>query len=297
MEFFQKKWVSIVLCVVMVVAAIGITQNKRHQNEYHPESEAIAENWGEENYTGYTQYISDSGFLSDGTIQEISKYNASFDYSYGSICGVAVVDHLSEQTISQEAIAQSEALQLGDCDCLLVMYPDAEDWYFAYGDTFSYYVDQELEILIKGSMNEAAANPEEILPELFEELSDWYEDHYPVSQDSDDGVKYASSLEHGSFLIVLLVLIVMIIVFSSLARAGRRFIWGWGPTIFVGRRHRPFRTGPYFHHNPGPGTRNTGPRPSGRSGGFGRSSRGGGFGDRGGGFGGGSRGGGFGGRK
>ncbi len=303
MGFFKKRWVAVALCVVMVIAAIGITSSKEQKQEYRPDLESNAEAWGEANYSSFTSFIyNDDELLSDGAVREISQINASLDYAYGSICGLAVFHGLDGWSLEDAAYDLSGQLELGDSDCLLVVDTDSRDWYFVYGDEFSYYVDNELEILFRGIMEDAVKDPSGVLPEVYEELADWYEDNLPLAdrEGSSDGDAVFGPL------IVLIFVLILVVAIGSAARTGSRVI-RTGPVFFVGgHRHRPWRHRPPPGPGPRPGPRPGGgsftsrpSRPSGRSGGFGGSSRGSGFGgsrgggSRGGGFGGGSRGGGF----
>lgn len=316
MNFFKKRWVAVTLCIIMVLAALGISYSRKAP-EYAPANSHAAESWGEENYDSYTNYVYDeTGNLSSSTVRELSEVNAMLDYRYGSICGVAVMDSVTG-SMEDAAYDMSAALELGDSDCLLLLDAAQEEWYFVYGADFSYYVDNELEILLQGGLNDDYDQLNNMLPDTFDELADWYEDHVPVQQ---EGVA-TSTVQHGggmAVLVILITVIVLVTVISAIARSfRRRVIGGWDPTFFVGRpwhhHHHHHRPGPPPPPGPGPrpgggyrpssGPRPGGSRPSGgRSGGFGSSSRGGGFGGGrsggfGGGRGGGSRGGGFGGKR
>ena len=299
MKFFQKRWVAISLCILMLLAAFGISQKKQNKAAYQPSDSASAEEWGEDNYGSYTRYILDQADLfSDSTVRKLSEYNAVFDYAHGSICGVATVSSLDGQPIDDAAYDAAESIGLGGSDYLLLLDEETEDWYFIYGDDASYYVDNRLEILVTGAMDTVFRNTDDTMLELFDDLEEWYTDTVPLADTTTDGSGNGMVIG-GTFLFVaLIVILILLAVISSCIRAGRRFVGGWWP-VFVGRSYH--RT--HFHHAPPPGPRprsNPGPRstPSsgkGRSGGFGGSSRGS-FG-KGGGFGGSSQGGGFGGKR
>lgn len=311
MKFFQKRWVAITLCIVMIVAAIGIGQAK-NRNTYKPESTAAAEQWGEENYAAYSRFLRDgANLLSAKTEQTLSSYNGAWDYSYESVCGVVTVSGLDGQDMEDAAYDQAEELGLGSYDCLLLVDAESQEWYFVYGDDFGYYVNNELDILFRGTLGSAVTNPDKQLPDLFEKLSGWYKDNLPVSGQAAQ--KNRSGLVAGGavFFVLLIILLIIAAIVSAIVRAGRRVVGGFrrAPIFFFGPGPRgprpPFGPGPGPGPNPGPRPGpNPGPRPGGSSnrssGGFGSSSRGGSFnGSRSGGFGsssrgGSSRGGGFG---
>jgi len=168
----------------------------------------------------------------------------------------------------------------------------AEDWYFVYGEQLSYYVDHELEILIRGEITAGYTEIDKILPELFADLQNWYQDNVPMADQA--GQKDPGSSGVG-FVVLLLVLVLIIGLVNSITRVRYRRMGGFWPLFFLGRHHHFHGPAGGPHHNPGSGFRSG--KPSGRPGGFGGSSRGSGFGGRGGGFGGGHRGGGSGGRR
>ena len=173
MKFFQKQWVARILCFLMILAAFGIARNKQ-QTSYQPSSSSAVENWGEENHDAYTRYIMDKADLfSDSTVRKLSEYNAGLDYAYGSICGVATLSGLDEQDIESAAYDMAELLGLGSSDYLLLLEEQSQDWYFAYGDDASYYVDNHLEILVTGSMDTIYQDADDSVLEWFEYLQDW----------------------------------------------------------------------------------------------------------------------------
>lgn len=284
MKFLKKRWVAVVLCVIMVLAAVVIAVGRTQTATYEPSNLHAAEDWGEENYEAYTGFVRDEAdALSTGTVKALSEVNAALDYTYGSICGVAVVDGVSG-TMEDAAYDMYATLELGDDDCLLLLDVAQEQWYFVYGDDFSWYVDNELEILFQGGLNDDYDKLNSMLPETFEELADWYEDHVPVEQEGAAEASYGGGIAIMS--ILLIVLVIVIVVISILNSIRRRIVGGWG---FWGghwhHHHRPTPPpppGPHYglHHGPGPGPRpggrpNPGPRPGGsrpsggRSGGFG----------------------------
>lgn len=302
MKFLQKRWVSVVLCLIMIIAAVRITSSRDRRPDYQPQDQNTAEAWAEESYGSYIHLIDDrASVLSERTVQELSVRNAALDYSYGSVCGVVVVKSVGQLSMEDAAYDLFDELQLSDADTLLLVDLTAEDWYYLYGSDFSYYVDYELEILFRGAMDGIYEDLDTGLVMLFSDLSDWYGEHLSSSESS----VYQAEDTFGTalFVLVLIVILVVAIILSAVGRAGRRVVRGWGPTIIVGgHRHRPFHYGPGPRPGAGPGARPmhgyrpTQNRPAGRSGGFGGTNRGG-FSGRPGGFGGKSRGGGFGGKR
>lgn len=313
MEFFKKRWVAVVLCIVMIVVALSIGGTRTGSDTYQPENDSAAQQWGKENYETFTRYIQDdAGLLSDSTVASISKTNAALDYSYGSIVGLWTTNQ-SGLDLEDTAEKHFDEMGLGDWDFLFILNEYDNEWYFYYGDESSYYVDHKLEILVTGAVDTVFFKPDQAVKDLYADLEDWYEDTIPLAQQEQrHGEHVVTVVGRSALIVILLVLALIIAAVSALVGFGRRVWYGWRPRFFVGRpwHHRP------PHHNPGPGPGprpNPGPRPSSgfggyqpprSSGGFGSSSRGGRSGGSGGGFGGSSRGGrsggsggGFGGRR
>ena len=284
MKFFQKRWVAITLCVLMIAASLAISR-ARTSKEYQPDSTSSAEAWGQDNYGSFTRYIrDDAGLLSEKTIRSLSEHNAALDYAYDSICGVAIVDlGIASGKMEDEAFDLGYELGLRESDFFLLLDTKSRDWYFAYGTDAGQYVDHSLEVLLTGAMDEVFDAPEQTLTKLFDNLGDWYGEHMPVSGSKDSGGTIRT-LGGTVFFVFLLVILIVGSVISALLR-------GWMPFLFLNHLHHHHHHGP-TGPNPNPGPR---PRSGGRAGGFGGSSRGNFRG--GGGFGGGSRGGGFGGRR
>ena len=297
MKFFQKRWVAITLCIVMIVAAIGIGQAK-NRNTYRPESSSAAVQWGKENYAAYTRFLRDDGnLLSGNTEQTLSSYNGAWDYSYESVCGVATVSSLNGQDMEDLSYDLEDGMGLGSLDCLLLVDKETREWYFVYGDDFGYYVNNELELLFQDCLGSAVTDADKQLPDLFADLSDWYEKNMPVSGQAAQGTQTGLVAGGAVFFVFLIVILIAVAIISAIVRAGRRMVGGFrrAPIFFFGPGPRgprpPF--GPGSGTRPGPGP-NPGPRPGSNnrsSGGFGSSSRGGSFnGSRSGGFGSSSRG-------
>ena len=303
MKFFQKRWVAITLCILMIVASLAIGQSKEQTQEFDPTSESASLSWAEENYGSYTRYIRDEAdILSERTIRELSEYNAAFDYTYNSICGVGIVEDLSGADMEDAAFELGAQVGLGERDYFLLLNLETEDWYFVYGDTAAAYVDHELEILLTAAVGNGFGDLDEMLIDLFEELERWYGHAVPVSEKTVSGGSSGMVAGGTVLFVMLIVFLVIAAVCSSLLRAGRRVVtWsaGWWPLLFLHDRRPRSSFGP----RPGSGSRpvsrpSSGPRPVSHSasgprrssGGFGSSSRGN-F-NRGGGFGGGNRGGG-----
>ena len=147
MKFLQKRWVAVLLCIAMIATAIGFGIYRDRKTAYQPDIQTSAQssllNPGTGNYSNYTRYVDDeASALKESTIQEISTYNAQLDQTYGSICGLVILDTAGNEELEDLAIDLSEQLELGNQDALLLLVTDTEEWYFAYGEGLTDYADE-----------------------------------------------------------------------------------------------------------------------------------------------------------
>ena len=304
MKLLKQRWFAVVVAVLLVAAAVGISQYRlRGGGEYAPESASAAQQWGRENADAYERFVDDgAGLFSDATLETIAEQNAALDYRYGTILGLYTTAGVAGD-MEEAAYDAKDALGLGDGDFLLLLDSSAQDWYLVFGGDLSYYVDNELEILFRGAMGELFRSPDREIVRLYTQLEDWCADNLPLAQQEARPTSVLSSIARVLLVVAVLAALVMAFVAASAVRFGRRVVGGWRPRFFFGpgpfwrgpwRGPGPFGPPPGPHHGPGPRP-GPGPRSSGgRPGGFGGSSRGGGFGGS---RGGSSRGGGFGGSR
>lgn len=304
MKFFKNHTVAVVLTILVIVGclAYGFWSGTKA-----PAPELSDDEYARANYESYLGWISDeANLLSAETEKTIAMYNASLDHTYGSIVAVATVNDLDGRDIGQYAYDLGVEAELGGGDMLLLLDKGSNNWYLQPGADIQNYVDNDLRLICTSVMGSGSVNADAntMLPELFKQMSGWYEDAIPLKGDSSAGVAVG--------LFGLIVVLVFLVIFFAAMGVGRRSLgygfWGpyWGP-IFFPRRYpggpvRPPRHHDHHdHHGPfGPGGFGGGGF---GGGGFGGGGRGGGFGGSGfggggfggGGFGGGGRGGGFGG--
>lgn len=279
MKFFKNHTVAVVLTILAIAGCVVYGKLSA------PVSTKTGSSYAAENYSAYTKWVHDeAGLLSDSTIKTISTYNASFDKTYGSIVGVATVQDLGGEDIADYTTAYGQSMGLGQSDMLLLIDKGTDDWYLAYGDKISAYLNNDLQTTFTACLSNGSVTTDtnDRLTDLFSQVDGWYANAVPKASGSSAG---------GGFAVFLIAMILVFVLLFGSMGIGRRWygfgFWGpfWGPIFFP---HR-FPGGPHpprDHRGPGPRG------PFGGSGGFGGSSRGGGFG---GGFGGGGRGGGFGG--
>lgn len=315
MKFFKKQGVAVTITLILIVAALAVGFfGSSGKTEYEPESATSAASWAKEHAGEYVKFIrDDAGLLSDSTIQKLARVDAELDYTYSSIVAVAAVDGLDGANIEDAAYDYGYEIGCGESDLMLLIDTASQDWYVAWGDEMSYYINNELEIIFRSYMGEKvfSGSADKQLEALFTDLGDWYQDTIPMADSHEETASAGSHI--ATTLLTLCIIIAVIAVIVALCSRPRRRYYGapggsggfWRGmflgSMLGGNRHH--HTPPPPPHNPPPHggagfgggvNRSSGPRP----GGFGGSSRGGSFGSGSrGGFGGSSRGGSFGGRS
>ena len=106
MNFLKKTWVAIALTVIMVVAAIGVGQLRAPVPGLPTDTSNSASGALDTSLSTseYDTWISDqAGVLSSSAEEQISLYNANWDYRYNSLIAVLMVDSLDGQDIESYA--------------------------------------------------------------------------------------------------------------------------------------------------------------------------------------------------
>lgn len=241
MEFLKKRWVSIIISLAMIVAAIVIIGMKNRQISYEPDHNNEAQVWAEQYYSSYTRFISDiGGRLTEETKDRIAVINAIMDYSYNGICSVAVVKSVGDMSMEDAARNLSSELLLGDYDSLLLLDVTAKDWYLFSGTDFTQYVDDELDKLLETHTSALWEDLNKKLPILYDNLLIWYQNHVPLSNQEKISADTASS--SASFFTVIIILLAVIMMMTSASRMKRKTSRRWAPTVVVtGRKNRTIR--------------------------------------------------------
>ena len=103
----------------------------------------------------------------------------------------------------------SDQLGLGESDFLLLLDAQAEDWYLVYGTEVSPYVDNELEIIFRGAMDQMFTQPDRQIKTLFADLQDWCAKNLPLAQEEGRHTSVLSTI--GEILFILIVLVVLVV--------------------------------------------------------------------------------------
>ena len=100
MKFFKKRGVAWAITIILILAAIGIGlgQGDSQTSDISTSSLDTSLSTG-----AYEQWVGDfAGVLSDKEIEQICLYNANWDYRYGSIIVVEILDETMESVARVE---------------------------------------------------------------------------------------------------------------------------------------------------------------------------------------------------
>ena len=136
MNILRKRWVAVLLAVVMVAAAVAIGQWKSgpvrapHGNSAELDTTLPTQ--------AYLTWIGDgSQVLEQETVEWVCTYNANWDARYGSIVALATVDRVEDGDLASYTYDLSAEIGLGENDALLVLAIEPRDAYLGVGDRFA----------------------------------------------------------------------------------------------------------------------------------------------------------------
>lgn len=198
MNFLKKTWVAIALTVIMVVAAIGVGQLRAPVPGLPTDTSNSASGALDTSLSTseYDTWISDqAGVLSSSAEEQISLYNANWDYRYNSLIAVLMVDSLDGQDIESYAYDQGTQIGLGQGDALLVAAVDDELYYVATGNDFSTILTSSVTSRLDGmlSSNFGAQRFEEGVLSFFAEMNQVYIDNSDWATPEGEGATRSMS--------------------------------------------------------------------------------------------------------
>ena len=323
MNILRKRWVAVLLAVVMVAAAVAVGRWKSGPvRAPHSTSAELDTTLPTEAYETWVR--DDSQVLSQETLKWVCTYNANWDTRYGSIVALATVDRVEDGDLASYTYDLSAEIGLGENDALLVLAIEPRDAYLGVGDRFAemlgrvYSTDDlggAVGLLLDGYLYEdlQARDYDNGILALYAGLNEVYGLTYGGGQTTPTHPLQGGWVNVAVWAVaVFVILLILCSVIDSVRYASYRrrypglgtppvvfrpilFWHGPGYGWYRRRMAPPPPPPPGGPGRPGGGFFGGGSRPGGgftRGGGFRSSPRGGGF-SRGGGFGGARRGGGF----
>ena len=214
MKFFKKRWVAVILCIVMVAVSFVLADSRRIRS---------AEDWGRRYADNYRWLVVDAGeLLSERTEEELAAVIGALDYRHGAVMALQTVEHVPG-TMEEAARECAWYMELSEADALLLVEAEHRSWYLYTGSTFVQYADGQLTQLMEASLADEVRKPDRQLTELYSELLQWYADHIPNTEDS--GRTAAPGSLFGSILVAcLLAVLVLLALLAALVRAVKRHI-------------------------------------------------------------------------
>lgn len=328
MEMLKKRWVAVVITLVVIGLAICFGLMKAQSGSDLPAEGSGALDTALDT-SSYTRFLYDQAdLLSPSAEETILLYNANWDDRYNSVVAVVTLESVGTSSLEDAAYDQGADMGLGEGDAVLLIAVAEDSYYVAPGTDFATILTNQAVDELESRLN-SAPNYESAVLSFFSGMDTIYQANFGLgNQEVPQGGGYVFFSGYRWLVSLIALLMVLFVILSAIDSARynayRRMYYGvpnppvvfrpiffWhGPGYgwYQRRWRRPPPPPPRGPRGPGgPG----GPRPGGPSSGFGgagnRGPRGGGTfggrpsgGGRPGGFGGsfgGSRGGGFGGAR
>ena len=141
MKTLKKRWVAVLLAILMIAAAVAIGRWK--SGPVQPPHSDTAELDTSLPTQAYETWIWDeAGVLSDWTEEWVCTYNANWDARYSSLVAIAAVEQV-EGDLADYAYTLGSEIGLGENDAILVMDIGNESVWMATGARFSDMMDSE----------------------------------------------------------------------------------------------------------------------------------------------------------
>ncbi len=324
MNFLKSRKFAAVVLVACVIAAVFMGQARKPAAPL-PDHDSPSYALDQSLTINFNCVYDEANVLSGSQEKAVTRYDANWDYRYGSII-VVVTEKGVTGRLDDYAYDIGDQLELGSADGVLVVDTKAKDAYLAVGPDYP-LTDNQITSFLDNHLYAAVRSGDvgKGVEELFSALNIYYVDNYGLGETEN-----AQSSGGGSIVVAIVVLIILAVMVIAILSAIENARFNAYRTRYYGVATPPVIYRPvFFWHRPGsswyqrrwqpaPPRQPRSPRPP-RSGGFSSGSRGGGFssssrsssrgggfssgfrssgrssfgGSRGGGFGGGSRGGGF----
>ena len=335
MEMLKKRWVAVVITLVVIGLAICFGLMKAQSGSDLPAEGSGALDTALDT-SSYTRFLYDQAdLLSPSAEETILLYNANWDDRYNSVVAVVTLESVGTSSLEDAAYDQGADMGLGEGDAVLLIAVAEDSYYVAPGNDFATILTNQAVDDLESRLN-SASDYEGAVLSFFAGMDAVYQANFGLGNDEvpqSGGGGYVPFFVRFRWAVALVFLLIVLFVLLSAIDSARynayrrryygvpdppvvfRPIFFWhGPRYgwYQRRWRRPPPPPPRGPRGPmGPGGPGGGPRPGGPSSGFGgagnRGPRGGGTfggrpsgGGRSGGFGGsfgGSRGGGFGGSR
>lgn len=299
MKIFQKRWVAVLLTVLMIGMAAWIGHMRADKVVVEPVPDQGTVDPGLNTNLSTSDYekwiLDESGVLSERAYKQICLYNANWVQRYDSLIAVAVMKNVDEDLFDW-AVDTAGEIELARTDGLLVIDTSDGEVQLVVGNDYPLSDSQITDYTTKYMADEVGRGDYSgAILNLFDGLNTYYVDHYGLGNAGGTSTQAKDGAGIGILTRIIVCVIVLLVIANLMdrwryARYRRRYYGMVQPPVLF----RPilFWHGPTYGwyrrrwNQPPPPSGPRGPRgPGNRSGGFGGpSSRGGSSSFRGGGF-------------
>lgn len=262
MNVMKKRGVAVLVAIVVIAASIGIGQWRKPAAAVPAPEPPITQGTGLDtslSTTKYEKFVYDKAdLLSASAEQNISLYNANWDYRYNSIIAVVTVDSLNGQAVEDFAWDQADDMALEEGDAILVVVEENGSYYVATGNDFSTIITNKVSDELIGILDSYLnyGKFEDGVLKFYSAMDGVYQDNFGLGNAGsgyDWGQSYGTYRSNAGILAIFLIVILLIVfiaVASSIDRA--RYHAYYGSYYGVGAPPIMFRP-ILFWHGPGYG--------------------------------------------
>ena len=248
MEMLKKRWVAVVILLLVIALSICIGLMRAPGGAGQPAvDQAQSLDTGLDTQS-YTRFLYDKADLLSAQAEEtILLYNANWDYRYNSVVAVVTVESTDGASLEDAAYDQGADMGLGEGDAVLLISVADNNYYLAAGNDFSTILTNQAVDDLQGRLESGSDYQSGILS-FFAGMDQVYQANFGLGNAAQTGGGYYVS--YGGFgwvfsLVVFLLVLYLILSAIDSARysAYRRMYYGVPnpPVVF-----RPI----FFWHGP-----------------------------------------------
>ena len=249
MEMLKKRWVAVVILLLVIALSICIGHMKAPVGADQPAvDQAQSLDTGLDTQS-YTRFLYDKADLLSAQAEEtICLYNANWDYRYNSVVAVVTVESTDGASLEDAAYDQGADMGLGEGDAVLLISVADNNYYLAAGNDFSTILTNQAVDDLQGRLESGSDYQSGILS-FYAGMDQVYQANFGLGNAAQQGggdyyVSYGGYSWIFSLVVLLLVLyLILSAIDSARYSAYRRMYYGVPnpPVVF-----RPI----FFWHGP-----------------------------------------------
>ena len=249
MEMLKKRWVAVVILLLVIALSICIGLMKAPVGADQPAVDSAQSLDTGLDTQSYTRFLYDKADLLSAQAEEtICLYNANWDYRYNSVVAVVTVESTDGASLEDAAYDQGADMGLGEGDAVLLISVADNNYYLAAGNDFSTILTNQAVDDLQGRLESGSDYQSGILS-FYAGMDQVYQANFGLGNAAQQGggdyyVSYGGYSWIFSLVVLLLVLyLILSAIDSARYSAYRRMYYGVPnpPVVF-----RPI----FFWHGP-----------------------------------------------